>query len=144
MWLDGKIIFHNLAIYNNQHLLNGLQNLPQLGLEFCQILNKPSKYWQNYKILPKWRNFAKRGHTAAHNSSRLSRSNWMRALSCSRIWHYFSIRCKKCYRPRSLSLSLSLSLSFHSASRVCHWMYHARTITRSNIRWWGYIYTFRR
>ena len=37
-----------------------------LGTNFCQIQNKPLKSCpKTFNFLPKWRNFAKSGHTAS-------------------------------------------------------------------------------
>ena len=36
---------------------------PNVGLNFCQIRRKTSKIAKNVKNWPKWRNFAKIGHT---------------------------------------------------------------------------------
>ena len=39
--------------------------MPKVGTKVIQILNKPSKNGpKTFKILPKWRNCAKSGHTA--------------------------------------------------------------------------------
>ena len=40
---DGQIVFQNLAIYNNENWPKTTQ-FAKVGSEFCQILNKPSKY----------------------------------------------------------------------------------------------------
>ena len=65
MWPDGYITFQSLAMYNND-------NLP-----FSRP--KPSKkYPKTFKILPKWRNFAKSGHTASNPPQR---KRWQRISS---------------------------------------------------------------
>ena len=55
-----------LAICNylfNLTLMYSITFLPQIWSNFYQILNKPSKMSKTFKMLPKWRNFAKSGHT---------------------------------------------------------------------------------
>ena len=56
-------------VFNLGHLQQW--NFAQYHTLFCQRmfkmlvkLNKPSKYYKSFKILPKWRNFTKSGHTA--------------------------------------------------------------------------------
>ena len=56
LWL----FFQYLAFYNNENLPKVMKYL----LQFCQILNSYSRNGQKpFKVLPKWRNFAKSGHT---------------------------------------------------------------------------------
>ena len=42
---------------------NGKRNLPKHVQNFYQILNGPFNFFQSFKILTKWQNFAKSGHT---------------------------------------------------------------------------------
>ena len=54
------LFFQYLAFYNNENLPKVMKYL----LQFCQILNSYSRNGQKpFKVLPKWRNFAKSGHT---------------------------------------------------------------------------------
>ena len=61
-WPD-LLIFGHL---NNEKLPKSIKYLPMyVGSQFCRILNSNSRNGQKlFKTLPKWRNFAKSGHTA--------------------------------------------------------------------------------
>ena len=57
-------MFSILAIYNNETLLNSVHYFSKVGSKFCSKLIKAiQKFPKSYKILTKWRNFAKSGHT---------------------------------------------------------------------------------
>ena len=60
------LFFQNLAIQINDKLPKTINYkiVAKVGSEFCQILNSYSRNGQKFfKILPKWQNFAKSGHT---------------------------------------------------------------------------------
>ena len=58
-----KLEVQFVAIFHNVNLPNS-KKIAKVGSTFCQILNKPLRKWQiRLKFLPKWRNFAKSGHT---------------------------------------------------------------------------------
>ena len=63
VWPDGELIFQHLAIYFNETSTIAYK-ICHINLRFSHIVNKPSKKLpKTLKILPKWRNFAKSGHT---------------------------------------------------------------------------------
>ena len=60
-----KLFFQYLAIYYNENMPNGHKN-SQSRSKIGQIQNKPCKKLLNTLIIwPKWRNFAKSGHTVS-------------------------------------------------------------------------------
>ena len=64
-----KLCFQYLAINSNENLSN-ITNLSNYGDNFSPIKIKPSKNSQRLKVLPKWRNLAKFGHTGAKRAKR--------------------------------------------------------------------------
>ena len=78
MWSDGSKSLKYLAIYNQENLPNSIRLLPslvkicQIASDFCtnyikicaKYLIHPQKLPNTFIMLPKWRNFAKSGHTA--------------------------------------------------------------------------------
>ena len=65
VWPDGQIAFSKFGhFYNNETLPNCMtKNWPKYDQYFSKILNKPSNVCQRLRFLPKWRMFAKSGHT---------------------------------------------------------------------------------
>ena len=63
------IIFSKLTIQNKEKLPKNIKYSAKVGAQFSQILNSYSRNGQKlFKILPKWQNFAKSGHTAIYVS----------------------------------------------------------------------------
>ena len=61
-----RLSFQYLATCNNQSLPNKIKMCPN-RLKCWQMLSRHSKNWpKTFKILPKWQNFAKSGHTATN------------------------------------------------------------------------------
>ena len=72
VWPDGFIIFQSLAVYNYENLLHSIK-FAKVGTNVCLKSNQNNckNFWKTVKMLPKWRNFAKSGHTA-HGSCNLN------------------------------------------------------------------------
>ena len=101
-----RLFLQYLFIYSNENQPNGIQNLSKRVSNFCQILNMPSKCCpKTLKILPKWQNFAKCGHTAA-DELEMSQQNQRQSISY----------------PISLFLKLSFQIFMNPISRIrsCH------------------------
>ena len=63
-WPDGYIIFSKLGHLEQSKIAQTYKIFAKVGSQFCQILNSYSRNGQKlFKILPKWQNFAKSGHT---------------------------------------------------------------------------------
>ena len=64
VWPDGYIIFSIFGRLELWKFAQKYQIFAKVGSQFCQILNSYSRNGQKrFKISPKWRNFAKSGHT---------------------------------------------------------------------------------
>ena len=72
VWPDGFIIFQSLAVYNYENFLHSIK-FAKVGTNVCLKSNQNNckNFWKTVKMLPKWRNFAKSGHTA-HGSCNLN------------------------------------------------------------------------
>ena len=70
MWPDG---YCHISIFGHLEQWKYAQKyeiFAKVGSQFCQILNSYSRKGQKLiKIIPKWGNFAKSGHTAADQYS---------------------------------------------------------------------------
>ena len=64
VWPDGQIGFSIFGHLQQWKFAQNHRNWPKVGLQLCQIRNKPLKYGQRFRILllKRW-NFAKSGHT---------------------------------------------------------------------------------
>ena len=70
VWPDDYIIFRSLALCIIENLSSRMK-IAKVGTKFTksQIKSVPKKFPRTVKMLQKWRNFAKSGHTAEANES---------------------------------------------------------------------------
>ena len=62
--MAATLLFQYLAISHNENLPTSVIYLQKASPQFCQILNSYSRKGQNlFRIMYKWRNFTKSGHT---------------------------------------------------------------------------------